>query len=158
MQNPTQLLQAFASQISGGQDLSSYPGKCVLSIERRTVPGETAAQVENKVTELVERVRQKNGNFRATLRRGIDRVPLETPQDSEIVQVVKVSTSALGSPCAITGVAYWTDAATLWAAGIPTVLFGPTGAGAHSVEERVDLASVERCAEKYLESAINFCG
>ena len=45
----------------------------------------------------------------------------------------------------------------LRAAGIPTVLFGPLGAGAHAAEEWVDLASVQRCADVYLATAAAFC-
>ena len=33
---------------------------------------------------------------------------------------------------------FWTDAAILGRAGIPSVLFGPGGAGLHSIEEYVD--------------------
>jgi acetylornithine deacetylase len=54
-------------------------------------------------------------------------------------------------------VSFWTDAASLHAAGIPTVLFGPLGAGAHAAEEWVDLASVQTCAEVYLATALAFC-
>jgi acetylornithine deacetylase len=42
-------------------------------------------------------------------------------------------------------------------AGIPTVLFGPAGAGAHAAEEWVDLESVRVCAEVYLAAALAFC-
>src|SRR5579859_3808023 len=35
-----------ASLIEGGQELSSYPERCTLSIERRTIPGETMQRVE----------------------------------------------------------------------------------------------------------------
>jgi acetylornithine deacetylase len=63
----------------------------------------------------------------------------------------------LGHAPEISGVPYWTDAATLAAAGIPTILFGPTGAGAHAVQEWVELESVEKCAEIYLETAVEFC-
>ena len=45
----------------------------------------------------------------------------------------------------------------LSAAGIPTVVFGPDGAGAHAVEEWVDLASVRACAEVLLATATAFC-
>jgi acetylornithine deacetylase len=55
-------------------------------------------------------------------------------------------------------VSFWTDAATLWAAGIPTVLFGPAGEGAHAAEEWVDLDSVRACAEIYTAAAAGFCG
>ena len=40
------------------------------------------------------------------------------------------------------------DAALIQAAGIPTVVFGPGGEGAHSVDEWVDLASVDACARR----------
>jgi acetylornithine deacetylase len=51
----------------------------------------------------------------------------------------------------------WMDAAFTQAAGIPTVVFGPHGAGAHAVEEWVDLASVEVCARTLLATATEFC-
>src|SRR5262249_38304323 len=42
-----------ASLISGGVELSSYPDRCVVSIERRTVPGETAASVGAELRALL---------------------------------------------------------------------------------------------------------
>ena len=51
----------------------------------------------------------------------------------------------------------WMDAALLQAAGIPTVVFGPDGAGAHSTEEWVDLASVDTCTKALTEVAAEFC-
>jgi acetylornithine deacetylase len=50
------------------------------------------------------------------------------------------------------------DAAFTQAADIPTVVFGPGGGGAHSVEEWVDLASVEACADALAHAAREFCG
>ena len=47
----------------------------------------------------------------------------------------------------------WMDAAFTAAAGIPTVVFGPGGAGAHAVEEYGDIASVQRCAAVLAETA-----
>ena len=52
---------------------------------------------------------------------------------------------------------FWADSALLSAAGIPTVVFGPAGEGAHAVEEWVDLASAERCAEIYSAVARELC-
>ena len=57
----------------------------------------------------------------------------------------------------VTGVPYWTDAASLAAAGIPTVLFGPCGTGAHAAEEWVDLESVRQCAAIYTRVIESFC-
>jgi acetylornithine deacetylase len=63
----------------------------------------------------------------------------------------------LGHAAPIAGVPFWTDAAILSEAGIPSVLFGPSGAGAHSAEEWVDLASITTCADIYLQTALVFC-
>jgi acetylornithine deacetylase len=63
-------------------------------------------------------------------------------------------TRQVASPC---GVPFWTDAALLSAAGIPTVLLGPTGHGLHSVEEWVDLQSCLDLAQILADVAIDFC-
>ena len=65
---------------------------------------------------------------------------------------------ALGRAPAIVGWAAWMDSAILAGAGIPTVIFGPAGAGAHETLEWVDLASVERCADVLTAVAAEFCG
>ena len=49
------------------------------------------------------------------------------------------------------------DAAFIAAAGIPTVVFGPTGEGAHAIEEYVELESVRQVAEIVIETARRFC-
>ena len=55
----------------------------------------------------------------------------------------------LGREPETVGVPFWADSALLAAAGIPTVVFGPTGEGLHSEVEWVDLASLEQCVEIY---------
>ena len=52
----------------------------------------------------------------------------------------------------------WMDAALLAAAGIETVVMGPTGAGEHSAVEWVDVESVVRMAEILARTAIEYCG
>jgi acetylornithine deacetylase len=147
-----------ASLINGGRELSSYPDRCLLSIERRTIPGETPEIVEAEVQEIIRRLQGTDPTFKAQVRRGIDRMPMETPEDSPIVGAVAASAArVLGRTPEFAGVPFWTDAATLWAAGIPSILFGPSGAGAHAIEEWVDLKSVKDCAEIYLETATDFC-
>ena len=147
-----------ASLIHGGRELSSYPDRCLLSFERRTIPGETPEMVEREVEEIIQLLQYADPAFKAFIRRGIDRPPMETPEDSDIVSTVKASANkVLKRDPELAGVPFWTDAATLWAAGIPSILFGPGGAGAHAIEEWVDLQSVEDCAEIYLETAVSFC-
>jgi acetylornithine deacetylase len=42
--------------------------------------------------------------------------------------------------------------------GIPTLLFGPRGAGSHNANEYVEVPSVLRTAEVYLAAALEWCG
>lgn len=148
-----------ASLITGGQELSSYPERCVLSAERRTLPGEWGVAVMAELQAIIERLHQADPDFKAVIRQGLERAPLETPAGDAIVGAVRRSAeSVLNRTCDLSGLSFWTDAASLWEAGIPTVLFGPSGMGAHATEEWVDLSSVETCAEIYLATAIDFCG
>lgn len=55
------------------------------------------------------------------------------------------------------GAGYWADSGFIAAAGIPTVLFGPSGAGAHAVEEWISLRDTELVARTLVEVAKRFC-
>src|SRR6266516_785855 len=161
--NPTHPLlgsgSLHASLIQGGQELSSYSERCLLSVERRTLPGETPESVETEFLEIVQNIQRSDQSINAVVRQRMDRSPLETPEDSDIVKIIQAAAGkVLNHPPQIAGVQFWTDAAILSAVGIPSVLFGPSGSGAHAVEEWVDLSSVEACAEIYLATAMNFCG
>ena len=136
-----------ASLIEGGQEFSSYPERCVLTGERRTVPGETLADVEREVRDLLERTEPG-----ASVQMGVARQPFEVEEDEEIVRLVR---EHVGSD--VVGVPFWTDAALIAGSGVPTVVFGPAGEGAHAAVEWVDLESVERCAEVLLGVATAFC-
>ncbi|MEP6640790.1 MAG: ArgE/DapE family deacylase [Gaiellales bacterium] len=138
-----------ASLIEGGRELSSYPDRCLLAIERRTIPGETRELVERQVRELA-------GD--ATVRTTFERAPFEVDPDAGIVTAVRRHARAvLGHEPAVVGHGAWMDAAVLAAAGIPTVVFGPSGAGAHASEEWVDVASVAACADVIEAVARDFC-
>ena len=147
-----------ASLIHGGQELSSYPERCVLSIERRTVPGETPAQAEAELAAIAARLTAADDWLRITVRRGVDRAPMETDADAALPMLVRRHGAAVtGAAVPVMGVPYWTDAASLAEAGIPAVLFGPRGAGAHALEEWVELESVRQCAEVYARVIAEFC-
>jgi acetylornithine deacetylase len=147
-----------ASLIKGGRELSSYPDQCVLSVERRTIPGETPRSVKTELEDILQALQAEDPSFKGAVRRGLHRSPLETPETAEIIMAVKqAATQALGKAPQIAGVPFWTDAALLSEQGIPSLLFGPAGAGAHAAEEWVDLRSVRQCADVYLKTAALFC-
>jgi acetylornithine deacetylase len=147
-----------AALLRGGSGLSTYAASCTLQIERRTVPGETVAQVEAEIRELLDAVARREPTFRATARVFFHREPFEVRPDAPIVQAVaRAAEQVLGRPPQFVGDTPWMDAALLAAAGIETVVFGPTGAGAHSAVEWVDLQSVVHCAEVLARTAIGYC-
>ncbi|MFL5894069.1 MAG: ArgE/DapE family deacylase [Thermoleophilaceae bacterium] len=147
-----------ASLIEGGQELSSYPERCVLQVERRTVPGESEAQVVAEFEKLVERCRADDPSLEIELRPGLARDPFEVPQSADIVAALaRQVAAATGVAAELYGDTPWMDAALCQAAGIPTVVFGPGGTGAHAVEEYVELADVAVCADVLEATAREVC-
>lgn len=147
-----------ASLISGGQELSSYPERCTLAVERRTIPGETPELAEAQVRQVMDRVLAADSTFSAALRMTMTRDSFEIAESAEIVRVLRDQAAAVtGQTPGLVGATFWMDSALLSAAGIPTVIFGPGGTGAHAVIEWVDLAHVAQCARIYAEVAQAFC-
>jgi acetylornithine deacetylase len=142
-----------AALIAGGQELSSYPASCRLEAERRILPGETAAGAEEELRLLVEGLAAADPEFRASVRVLFAREPFEIAPDDPFVELVRRHAGG----AELSGQAYWADSGLLGAAGVPTVLFGPSGEGAHAVVEWVDLASLERCYETYVAVATEVC-
>ncbi|HEY6960788.1 MAG TPA: M20/M25/M40 family metallo-hydrolase [Gaiellaceae bacterium] len=135
-----------ASTIAGGEELSSYPARCVVGLERRTLPGESAETFEAELDELV---RGSGAKHRILL----ERRPYELDADAEIVRAL----SAAAPAAPVEGASYWADSAFIGAAGIPTVLFGPRGEGAHAAEEWVSVESLEETARVLTSVARSFC-
>ena len=147
-----------ASLVEGGQEFSSYPARCVVQAERRTIPGETASDAERELRDIVERAAEGDADFSAQVRAPISREPFAVDDDAEIVQLVRRHAGAvLGAEPETVGVPFWADSALLAAAGIPTVVLGPSGEGLHSEVEWVDIASLERCVEVYAAVAAELC-
>lgn len=147
-----------ASLIEGGQELSSYPEICTLQVERRTIPDETPEQVEGEIRNLLGEIGRTDPTFLASVKTTFVRDPYEVAEDAAIVQTVfGQAASLLGSAPEVVGETWWTDAALLAAAGIPTVLYGPGGAGAHAVIEWADLEQVRQCSDVLLATIQEFC-
>jgi acetylornithine deacetylase len=147
-----------ASLISGGRDLATYPDRCTIGIERRTLPGEGAPEVERELEDLLEGCRETDRVLEAARRTLLVREPLETSDGEPIVSLLRDAASGvLGSRPPLSGASFWADSAFIAAAGIPTVLFGPSGEGAHAVEEWVSIRDTEACAEVLTRVAATFC-
>jgi acetylornithine deacetylase len=147
-----------ASVIAGGVELSSIPASCRLQVERRTLPGETAADVEGELAALLDRCRAADPALEVAQRLLLVREPFEVAADAEIAVLIRdAAGEELGAPPALGGGSFWADSAFIAAAGIPTVLFGPRGEGAHATEEWVSLSSTEAVARVLTATAARFC-
>ena len=147
-----------ASLIEGGRELSSYPDRCHLQMERRSIPGEAPGVAAREVDELLTRLRAEDPDFKAASKEMFARSPYEIAADHELPQaMLRARGISLLAPPALIGMSFWTDAAILGDAGIPSILFGPTGAGLHSVEEWVEAASVLQCRDALVNLSRDWC-
>jgi acetylornithine deacetylase len=136
-----------ASIIEGGRELSSYPDRCRLQLERRTIPGEPADVLGREIDLLLAELRDADPDFEASSTLMFSRPPYELPPGHDLPDAVRAAAASVGVEPATTGMTFWTDAAVLGGAGIPSVLFGPGGAGLHSIEEYVTIAEVVACRD-----------
>jgi acetylornithine deacetylase len=147
-----------ASFISGGEGPSTYPPSCTLVLERRTLPGETTEDARAELEAVLARLREGDPSFRATLAVTLARPGLEVDRGADIVRALHAAAERCTRQApAYVGMSPWFDAALLADAGIPTVIFGPSGAGWHGDEEYVDVLSMASCAEILAETIMAFC-
>ena len=147
------------SLIKGGSDMCTYPPRCLVSIERRTVAGESETEVREEIQKILDHLREEDSEFKSNLTLIAQRSPLDTRLDSRLIEVLQEAyASKRGTKPEISGAAYWTDAALLAEQGMEAVLIGPVGAGLHGAEEWVDLDSVYELAEILAETAVLYCG
>ena len=147
-----------ASLIAGGSEIATLPDRVLLSVERRTIPGETPARVQTEIDAVLDACRAADPALRATARITLARDPFEIDAAHPFVVLVRdAAATVLGAPPAIEGLSFWADSAFTAAAGIPTVLFGPAGEGAHADDEWVSARSVIACAEVLTAAARAFC-
>ena len=137
-----------ASLIEGGTGLSTYPDRCVLKLERRTIPGEREEDVLAEVERACETVRLRRSTFEATVRLLGAQGPSDVAVNAPIVRELAHATEGFGELVRIEGMSAWTDAALLNDAGIPAVCYGPGDISlAHAAEEFVPLTEIDRATD-----------
>jgi acetylornithine deacetylase len=116
------------SLIHGGAEESTIPDRCVFTVERRTLPGETLSIVEAEVSALLDRCRRADPDLTVSARTTLAREPFETPADAPIVTALQDASQQVTRRAAtVAPLSYWADSAFISAAGVPTVLYGPGG-------------------------------
>lgn len=145
--------------INGGTEWSMYAQRCVVQIERRTVPGETVDDVTAEIQAILNGLSEADTTFESNLTVELVRDSFEVEPDAAIVQCVeRAAANLLGQSPKQVGHTAWMDSAFLSKAGTETVIIGPTGEGLHAKEEWVDIRSVVTLAEILANAAIAYCG
>ena len=141
---PADILLGCASlhggKIEGGTELSMVPAYARLQWERRTLPEETSEAVDRDLDRVARAVASLDGEHKTKVRRIFIRPPYRTPAGLDMVG--RIQAASPGSRPV--GLSFWADSALLGLAGIPSVLYGPIGHGAHAVDEWVSLKSLGR--------------
>jgi acetylornithine deacetylase len=136
-----------ASTIVGGIGMSTYPDRCILRIERRTIPGESETTALDEVHAALDRVKTRKPELDATVNLIAAQEPSDVARDAMVVQKLDRALKSEGMSASVEGLSAWTDAALLNAAGIPAVCFGPGDiALAHAAEEFVPVDEIEKAA------------
>jgi len=144
--------------LRGGTAPSIYAAGCTAVLERRTLPGETEADVVAEIRAVIERVRAEEPALEACVRPTLTRPPFEVQDDAAIVRTLAASAEeVLGHPPRKVGESPWMDSALLAAAGVETVVMGASGAGAHADEEWTELESVSQLAQILAHAATAYC-
>src|ERR1700681_3036529 len=147
-----------ASKIEGGVGMSTYPERCSLAIERRTIPGEQVQTAMREITDACARVKAGRPEFDARVTLSTAQLPSDVPVDAPVVRRLVGAVEREGIPVSIEGLSAWTDAALLNEAGIPTVCFGPADiALAHAAEEFVPVDDIERATRVLARVVREWC-
>ncbi|MBI5385084.1 MAG: M20/M25/M40 family metallo-hydrolase [Verrucomicrobia bacterium] len=125
--------------IHGGRQANIVPDRCLIELDRRTIPGETNATVRRELRALLKQNDLAAGL--GDLKGGLPCLPMETDATLPLVQEL-LAVVGQRQPA---GVDYFSDASVLAHGGIPSVLFGPGDiAQAHTADEWIALSSLER--------------
>ena len=147
-----------ASFIEGGRELSSYPDRATLQMERRTLPSEPESTALEEVRQILETLRRDDTTFRGSATAMFSRPAYEVPANHPLPQALSAALTLVGGRPRIAGASFWTDAAVLGHADIPSILFGPGGAGLHSTEEYVIVADIVTCRDALAELVRQWMG
>lgn len=137
--------------IKGGEKVNIVPAACVIEVDRRSIPGESADGVRASIEAAVGRARRRFPDLDASVELAFAGAPFEVEPDARVVvEVGAALEDALGHPAEIIGFRGASDARFLRDIGIDVVVCGPGDiALAHTARELIDLAELERAAVAY---------
>jgi acetylornithine deacetylase/succinyl-diaminopimelate desuccinylase-like protein len=147
------------STIHGGLQVNMVPGECVIEIDRRTVPGEAAAQVLAEIDAVLDELRRAEPTFQIErLQPDLTDYALDTPRGAHIALSARAACELIRGKTEFGAVGYGSDASKLSELShIPSIVLGPGDiAQAHTGEEYVEITQLIKAAEIYAQLAVEF--
>src|SRR6185437_2719997 len=93
-----------ASLIEGGSGMSTYPERCTLRLERRTIPGETPDAVRREIEDVCAAVAARQPQFRAEVTVTLSQPPSDVAVDAPIVRAVEEAIRGSGGEVRMAGI------------------------------------------------------
>lgn len=148
-----------ASLVEGGKELSTYPDYCKARFERRTLPKENPAGIVDEFEAIVRDLRSDDPRFDAGVNLDFVRNGYEIAPDHPLVKALTDAIrEATGEEAPLVGAYGWLDSAVLGAKGIPTVIYGVGGDGAHDLVESCFISDIVKCAGVVADLIVRLCG
>lgn len=146
------------SLISGGTGINVVPERCVVSYDRRIVPGQTSRDALDEIDSALDVVRGSRPDLRIERHAPwLEGDTLSTPPRSDFVRTASAACAALGIDGEPEWVPYGSDASKFQEGGVPSIVFGPGSiANAHAIDEFVPVADLVTAAAFYCEVALRF--
>ena len=143
--------------IHAGVAHNVVPGECVITVDRRLIPGETKESAVAEIQAALDAVAANDAEFRYEMKIDPlgDYIPANiTLEDSPLVRAIQdaVRVVTATEPAYFVAWAGATDGRFYRQAGIDTVGYGPGGENAHGANEAVYIADLMTQARVYLQT------
>ena len=146
--------QMTVGLIEGGINTNVVPDKVTFRLDRRMIPEENPATVEQELRNLIVQAAAETTTAGVDIRRILLAEPLRPVDGSDRLSdaLCRHATAVMGEEITTTGVPLYTDARHYAAKGIPIVLYGAgprtiEEANAHRADERLPLADLDKATE-----------
>ncbi len=145
--------------ITGGNAPNVIPDKCMITVDRRLIPGETVKSALDEINSIINKLKDRFHRQNIVVREVIGLEPCIISAEEPIVKtVVKSINEVTGMDIAPSG---FTACCDMWClvqkANIPAVILGPGKLSmAHKANEYVSIKELYEAVKIYLNIALNW--
>ncbi len=130
--------------IRGGSSINIVPDRCVIEVDRRTLPGDDHPRILKEIGEELDGLKAQGHIKSWQMHKIKDGFPFETAADSGLIKRMIESCAASGVTSKTEGAAWYSDAGPFSRTCTEIAVFGPGSIRqAHTSDEFIDLAALD---------------